>query len=646
MRRAGQGYRADIDGLRAVAVIAVLLHHVWPEAVPGGFVGVDVFFVISGFLITRIIHAEIAEGRFSFARFYERRIRRLFPALFAMLGAVLVAGWFLQLPSDYEASLRGSVGTLLFSSNVVFWRQLAEGYFAADAKLNPLLHTWSLGVEEQFYLAFPPLLLLLHRFFPRHLRELLAGTAVLSLLAAVLLLEGHRVAVFFLTPFRGWELLAGSLLALNAVPAINAPGTRNLVATLGLGCILASIVWYGPEMDFPGLAAALPVLGACAVIHAGSGAQATATGRVLQWRWIVYVGLMSYSLYLWHWPILVFAKAAFGIRWGLEAQLAVLAASLAIGSASYHLIEQPSQRPGRFRGVVAASIAVALLVVSIAMPGLRNGGYPTRLSEPASRFDSARLEPIRFLQCDGRSTWCRLGADRGSPTFLLFGDSHMLVWGPGLDIALRERGIAAYFVPHSSCPPVYGVERIGQPKCAQSNRRVKQFLTNHPDVEHVVMAARWEYYERPRMIRPMSPRLAGKADVLQSAVGMTVSELRAMGREVLVLGQVPVYPAGVPYTLALEAWHGLPPAETTLARHHERSPALKRSVEQEGGLFVDPAEWMCTPVCLRQVGGVSLYKDKDHLSVAGSLRYAPQLGQALDRLLGGTTPAPRALERP
>jgi peptidoglycan/LPS O-acetylase OafA/YrhL len=168
-------YRPELDGLRAIAVLAVVLHHLWPERVPGGFVGVDVFFVLSGFLITGIVAREARDGRFSIATFYERRVRRLFPALFVVLAATLAASWFLLLPSDAVATFRAGIGTLLFASNVVFWKSLAAGYFAADAKLNPLLHTWSLGVEEQFYLLFPILLLVALAKFPRWANAALAG---------------------------------------------------------------------------------------------------------------------------------------------------------------------------------------------------------------------------------------------------------------------------------------------------------------------------------------------------------------------------------------------------------------------------------------------------------------------------------------
>ncbi|UWX04053.1 acyltransferase [Pseudoxanthomonas sp. NC8] len=195
-------YRTDIEGLRAVAVMVVVLHHLWPQLVPGGFIGVDVFFVISGYLITRIIRRDMDDGRFTFIGFYERRIRRLFPALLVVLGFVLVAGWYLLPPSDYLTTFRASAGTTLFAANLMFWRDLERGYFATDAKLNPLLHMWSLGIEEQFYLLFPIVLLLIHRYARRWLAHALAAGFVLSLGLSVVMTPIKPVASFFLLPTR------------------------------------------------------------------------------------------------------------------------------------------------------------------------------------------------------------------------------------------------------------------------------------------------------------------------------------------------------------------------------------------------------------------------------------------------------------
>ena len=265
-------YRPDIDGLRAIAVIAVVLHHLSPTWVPGGFIGVDVFFVISGYLITKIISREIADGTFSFARFYERRIRRLFPALFAVLAFVLVAGWVLLLPSDYLATVRASAATLLFSANILFWNVQTD-YFAGDAKLNPLLHMWSLGVEEQFYLVFPVVLLLIHRWIPRWMVPAMMAGFIVSLGLSILFTPTSFVASYFLLPTRAWELLAGGLLAVIPMRQVGTKFGRELLAFAALLAILVPAFQYTQQTPFPGYAALLPVLGTAALIWLGGGCQ-------------------------------------------------------------------------------------------------------------------------------------------------------------------------------------------------------------------------------------------------------------------------------------------------------------------------------------------------------------------------------------
>ena len=415
-------YRPDIDGLRAVAVLAVVLHHLSASFMPGGYIGVDVFFVISGYLITRIISREMEEGTFTFARFYERRARRIFPALFAVLAATLIAGYFVLLPSDYSGTLRGALGTLFFASNIVFWRDMAAGYFAAtDAGLNPLLHTWSLAVEEQFYVFFPVLLLVCYRYFRRHIVLILIGCAVVSLAGAALLVQSKSVAVFFLSPFRAWELLVGSLLALNAVPAIRSRAVREAVAGAGLLVILIACFLYNAKTTFPGLAALAPVLGAAAIMHAGASGPSFA-GRLLQWRPVVYIGLISYSLYLWHWPLIVLVRYFTGMAPITQYIPALLVASLVLGSFSYHFIEQPFRRGVRVsRKFVFSSSAVFTSIVALAsVIWLMRGGFEARFSPEVVKLDQARSPQVPFVNCDEKpvKSACTLGRSEGKPKML------------------------------------------------------------------------------------------------------------------------------------------------------------------------------------------------------------------------------------
>ncbi len=297
-------YRPDIDGLRAFAVVAVAFYHFNPSRFTGGFIGVDVFFVISGFLITGILTADIDKHRFSILKFYERRARRIFPALFFVIALTAIAAWFVLLPHDLYEFGRGVLATSFFVSNLLFASDY--GYFVGSAARNPLLHTWSLAVEEQFYVAFPLLMWWITHYFPRHRIRLIWTVAVASFLYSAYLVRVEQSAAFYLAPSRAWELALGSLLALGAFPATSRRSVREGLGLVG-ACLLIFTLWgISEDMVFPGPAALVPCIGAALIIYAGSvGAGGTLVARALSMRPIVSVGLISYSLYLWHWPVLI-----------------------------------------------------------------------------------------------------------------------------------------------------------------------------------------------------------------------------------------------------------------------------------------------------------------------------------------------------
>ena len=631
-------YRPDIDGLRAVAVLAVVLHHLSAPLVPGGYAGVDVFFVISGYLITSIISREMEEGSFTFARFYERRARRIFPALFAMLAITLVAGYLLLLPSDYSATLRAALGTLLFSSNIIFWREMADGYFAAtDTGLNPLLHTWSLAVEEQFYVFFPFLLLLCYRYFRRHTVLILIGCVVLSLAAAVLLVQSKGVAVFFLSPFRAWELLAGSLLAFNAVPAIKSRLVREVVAGAGLLAIVAVCFLYDSKTNFPGLAALAPVLGAAAIMHAGASGPSL-VGRMLQWRPVVYVGLISYSLYLWHWPLIVLTRYATGMGSIAPYLPVLLAASLALGSLSYHFIEQPFRRGMRLtRTVVFSSSAMfAAVVTVISTIGLVEGGFENRFAPAVLQLDAARFSKIPFVNCVEKpvDTGCMLGVADGKPTVLLWGDSHLLAWAPALNESLARQSARAVFLPNSGCAPMLEVDNLDQPACAAKNLAIKNYLLVNLDIKTVVMSANWSLYFRedgPLMAQAGNPPAVGTG-AASNALASTIRWLHDEGRRVVMIGPVPVYDKNVPLALALEKTgmrHLLYSSMDEQRRKNSNFLEVINGAKREGGAFryLDPIQWFCALECVVTKNGMSLYRDSNHLSVAGAMAWEPHLSR-------------------
>ena len=431
-------YRADIDGLRAVAVLAVLFFHAGIGC-SGGYVGVDVFFVISGYLITGLILKESDAGQFRVLEFWERRVLRIFPALAIVVLTCLVAGWFLFLPPDFKSLGQSVLAQAMLASNISFW--LEAGYFAASAEVKPLLHTWSLAVEEQFYLLFP-LLLIGFKRLPRNL----LGRAILLICCASFGLSvygsyRHTSANFFLLPTRAWELLVGSFLA--AVPAPRA-STRWLMESFswcGLLGILGAVFIYDHTTRFPGVAAVLPCVGTALLIWSNSHAL-TSVGRLLAMPPMVFVGLISYSLYLWHWPLLVFYK-----YWTLGPipmghRVLLILASVGIAVMSWRFVETPFRKRlvlrGRTQVFAFASITtIVLFLAGTAISQLR--GLPARFPPNVIRYaageaDRAFTKEVGLKE-DLSGDFIELGmGDRRLPVRLLvWGDSHAMAAMPVFD---------------------------------------------------------------------------------------------------------------------------------------------------------------------------------------------------------------------
>lgn len=373
-------HRPEIDGLRALAVIPVILFHAGFDWFSGGFVGVDVFFVISGYLITSILITERQAGRFSVLSFYERRARRILPALFLVMLACLPVAWLWMTPLQLESFSQSLMAVPVFGSNFLFWR--ITGYFDSDAEEHPLLHTWSLGVEEQYYILFPVILLLLWRLGSKRLVWLIALMAVISLwLSQWLLGVGFEDSSFFLAPPRAWELLIGSMLALvmgQQSPAVQVrTGFANALAVVGLALIIVSVAVYEQSTQFPGVRALLPTVGTALVI--GFGREQTLVARLLSIKWIVGIGLISYSAYLWHQPLFAFARIytreppselVFG-------GLAVL--SLGLAYLSWQFVELPFRNRAKFTRtqIFASSAAASILLLAVGAAGHFSSGFET-----------------------------------------------------------------------------------------------------------------------------------------------------------------------------------------------------------------------------------------------------------------------------
>ena len=649
-------YRADIDGLRAIAILPVVFFHAGFDFAQGGFVGVDVFFVISGHLITSLIHREMTAGEFSLVRFYERRVRRLFPALFAMLATCAAVAAWLLLPQDLRYFGGSLFATTLFSSNVFFW--LEAGYFDVAAGRKPLLHTWSLAVEEQFYLLFPIFLLLVLRYLPRRLFALTGVVTLVSLLASEWLLHRSDSAAFYLAPFRAWELGLGASLALIATPTWRDPRHAEAMAWLGLALIAASVAVYSWQTPFPGLHALVPALGAALVIWSGSGTL-TRAGRLLSARPLVFTGLISYSLYLWHWPLLVFARH-FAIRDLTTVERAsVLLASVALAIASWRFIERPFR--GR-HGILArrqlfrlAAIGMTCLC-AIGLAGVARSGWPQRLDAQAQRLlDGAedrnpRREACSFLDAQALRAGqaCRIGAADGrEPSFVVWGDSHADALMTAFDRLGAEHGQAGLYLGRIGCPPLLAVERVDSDfGCLEFNDAARDLIEASP-ARRIILVARWPHFtseptvgqeERQRVViadaESSQRTVRGNDAVLSRGLERTLEFLGP--RQVFILSTVPEI--GFPVPQALAQLHRLGrdlDIRPTLDQYRQRQRGVESLLddarERHGFTRLDPARSLCgTGRCQVESEGRPLYFDEHHLSVHGAEAVAEALRPAFE----------------
>ena len=374
-------YRADIDGLRAVAVLGVVIYHAFPQNLPGGFVGVDIFFVISGYLISGILYKGVREGGFSFSEFYARRIRRLFPALITVLLLCLGYGYFILLGDEYrQMGMHVAAGTL-FIQNMVFWKE--SGYWDVASTLKPLLHLWSLAVEEQFYIIFPPLLLLFwKKKWP--MVPLLWILLTASLIANLLMSYQSRETDFFITTYRAWEFLGGSLLAwwhYGKNHEEEAP-YGNILSVVGVILLTVSMILLKEREPYPGWRAILPVAGSVMLIAAGR--QAWINRQILSHPAVVWIGLISYPFYLFHWPALSFVHIVKGERPADVYIVGALAIAFLLTVATYYLVE----RPVRF---AKSKATIPLLVVAFIMTGVIGYAVWQGLVKPHTTSEEYRL---------------------------------------------------------------------------------------------------------------------------------------------------------------------------------------------------------------------------------------------------------------
>lgn len=653
-------YRKDIDGLRAIAVLLVVVFHVYPHKVTGGFIGVDVFFVISGFLITRLIDAELRDGDFSLLDFYARRIRRIFPALALVLAACLAAGWFVLFPADYRNLGKHVAASAGFIANFSLWRD--AGYFDDPSELKPVLHLWSLGIEEQFYILWPTLLLIAWRW--RRLPAALAAAVLAASFACNLIVSrGDSTAAFFLPTTRFWELMVGCLLALGLPHDTFAP----LASRHGKGCavllcdglslagsilIIAGAVFINSGRSFPGWWALLPTLGAAALIAAGPGALVNRT--MLSRQPAVQLGLISYPLYLWHWPILAFLRHYHFkeppdlMRW------AGILVALALAAITYRFVERPIRRGAPFTWKPAGAALAMILIGSAGLTAVAERGFAGRFPpEIAVLLDDADNVAKVFVgsglcRRPGASSGFALTTDcalpPGSPLrqVVVWGDSHSANLVGGL-LAREERaGIHVVFFTTVGCPPIpsYAYTHPGLPNCPAANRLAIDAIPRlKPDT--VILAGNWGPYDGG----------PNAALVDERSIRGAVTRVAVMGpRRVVGVGQFPLWDYAVPKLLAREYRNGHAASVAAAAASALRSndyvapltfvsdQRVARWFRAAGAEFVSPLATLCDARgCLITVPGRidPMERDEDHMTNAGSIWFVRVNEKAL---IGGASP--------
>ncbi len=643
-------YRADIDGLRAIAIATVLLDHLDVPGTSGGFVGVDVFFVISGFLITTLIAEAQAAGRFSLAGFYERRMRRIFPALFVVLVATLLAGFALMTPADYEDLGKSAAAAAISGANLFFWS--SSGYFAPDADRLALLHTWSLAVEEQFYLLFPAVMIGLAAAPRLPRRAVLAALAVLSFAWSVATSARWPDAAFYLLPARAGELLLGALVALTPAPMVSRRA-REAMALLGLALIVVAVVVIDPRDPFPSWRAALPCLGAAVVIHAGRGGTSLA-GRLLALPPMRFLGAISYSLYLWHWPVIVFARYRFVDELDATATVGLAALSVALATLSWWLVERPFRHapdPARTPLVLGRGIALAVAIGLLGVGVWVSKGLPARM--PAEIREIAEPGWGRYRPClrearpedAAAGRLCRLGVEGVPPRFLLVGDSFAAALADGIDASARAARVGGWFVGVQSCPPIDGLRSgagssTARAACEATKARLAEIVAA-TGVDTVILHSLWANFDgdRPRSrllagsgVDPHTPRAEAH---IRAAVERTVARLAATGVRVVVIGPVPGAASNVPATLARAGLSGRPVdpglSFAAFAARNRTATAIFEDLARRGAIvYVDAAGALCDTVrCRVEADGRPLYADAYHLDRTGSVLVAAHLWPAL-----------------
>jgi peptidoglycan/LPS O-acetylase OafA/YrhL len=646
-------YRADIDGLRAVAVLAVTFQHYGVPGFSGGFVGVDVFFVISGYLIASAIAGDLGSDRFSLLSFYERRVRRIVPALFVMYGLVLVASAAILIPPELHPQSRMAVMVIPFLANVAFL-QNAGAYGGEFANQIVLLNTWSLAVEEQFYLFFPLLMLVIGRFLSRKYAAALWPLAILSLVLCIIAVRVEPRATFYLLPFRAWELLIGALLAVGNVALPRDPRVRGVTAAAGLILIVAACLFFNLDRPHPSELTLVPCMGAVAIIYADCGVSLPILRRI---------GLWSYSIYLYHWPLLVLAQCYAFESLSPVMRGFLLAVTLAIAALSWRYVEQPFrgrdawlQRPALF--ALAAATGFVLMGAAAATYRLTDARRYTAQQRGKFPGDTAIQSACRNTSPEMLTRpHCRLGDASAPVTAVLWGDSHALSILPAVDAVYAEHHDAAMLAQLGGCPPLVGVHiRPAAPSqssflhswrenagyghsevCKRHTDAVLEWIIQHR-IHSVILAGHWIAYTESANQQwlsdaesPDNAALRDNAAIFARGLERLLGVLQKEHIRVFILDDAPQSPVYVPYALAaarrrdLHRDFRISRAEYE-AQQRSATEIFSRLQQKYAFQILEPQNSLCDGgMCAIARNTESLYVDEEHLSALGAMVAKPAL---------------------
>jgi peptidoglycan/LPS O-acetylase OafA/YrhL len=552
-------YFPAIDGLRAIAVLMVLVFHF--DLLPagyGGFTGVDVFYVISGFLITSIIKRQLDTDTFSLAHFYLSRIRRLAPALFTTLLLTLGVGDILLFPSELIDLSKQLLAAQTYVANFYYWKSI--NYFGLSSSSAFLLHTWSLAIEEQFYLFYPLLLIAFQKYLSRFFWHILFILLALSLGLNIALVSVKPEATFYLLPTRAWELLLGALVVWLRARTHASPHASQFFGIVGIGLVAYGFFGYERSFYFPGYFALFPACGAALIILSVT-TQQTHLSAVMANPIAVYLGKISYPLYLVHWPLNAYAIRLMDGALGTPSRYALVALSIALAAAIFHFVEEPIRLSRRLtsEGILCATYFTGLIAsfgFCAAIYGLN--GLPGRFSPEAIRLASFADDKTGDLPCQfgnrkiGDASFCRIGTTEITPTWLIYGDSHAWAAYPAFDAWLKKRNQAGLFIFRQACPPLLGIHLLHDEKCFAFNSYVMDFLDASPAIANVMLVSTWIQAREAILSNSEAVALVQRESIalFKSQFVETLTHLKSRDKRIIIWEPLPGAKKNVPLSLA------------------------------------------------------------------------------------------------